>query len=183
MKEVRRLSVDEAANIVRNEKDDEAKMQALAKTTISILGTEFVVEILTKEHGGYTLLLAPTKVDNAPERSLQEIIDKINGYFDNEAKVDTSELEALVTEGGLSNFREVMIHLTMAFLYINKDIQKEKEVEYAFQFKVTNLDKLIPKEISKYITTKNVQLSIWNTTKKKVIDAMELIKHEDYLKE
>lgn len=184
MKKTKKISVVKAVNIVRDGRNEKDKMNALAGATIDIIGTEFVIEFLKKGEGGYTLLLIPTKVDEAPGTDLQQMINAVNGFFGKKAEVDTSELDTLVKEGGLSSFKEVNIHLAMAFLYINKDKDKEeKEIEYAFQIKATNLDKLIPKGIGTFITIKDVQLAIWNTKREKIIKEMELIKPEDYLKD
>ena len=183
MEKNRTLSVAEAATIVRDGNDEKKKMNALAGATIDIIGTEFVVEFVKKAEGGYTLLLVPTKADEAPGRTLQEMIDAVKGFFGKDPKINTDELNTLVKEGGQTEFNEVKICLAMAFLYINKDKDKEKEVEYAFKIKAKNLDKLIPEGIKTFVSIKDVQLAIWNTTIKKVIDAMELIKPEDYLTE
>ena len=72
----------------------------------------------------------------------------------------------------------------MAFLYINQDTSKtEKEIEYAFQVKCDGLSNLIPDGIKTFVDIKGIQLAIWNTNRTKVIEAMGLIKPEDYLKD
>lgn len=184
MEKTKTLSVAEAANIVRDGKNEKAKMNALAGATIEIIGTKFVVELVKKAEGGYTLLLIPTKVDEEPAgRTLQEMINAVKGFFGKDPNINTDDLNTLVKEGGQTKFDDVKICLSMAFLYINKDKDKEKEVEYAFQIKALNLDKLIPDGIKQFVVIKDVQLAIWNTTRKKIIEKMELIKPEDYLKE
>ena len=185
MKETRTLSVAEVTDIVRDESSEKVKMNALAGATIKIIGTEFVVEFLKKANGGYTLILAPKKPDEAEKHSLTDMINAVKGFFGEGADVDTSELESLVNEGGGSNFDNVFISLAMAFLYINKENGEsdEKEVEYAFQIKAENLGNLIPEGVRKFVDVGDAQLAIWNTTRQKVIDAMGLVKPEDLLKE
>lgn len=180
MKETKKISLAEATHIVRDEGNDSPKMETLIGATINIIGTDLVVEFIKKANGGYTLLLIPTKVNEAqaPKRTLQEMINAINKLFGSGTKIQTEELEKKLE---VKNLENVTISLVMAFLYIKKDGDKEKELEYAFQVKCDGLSNLFPKGLETFVEFKNIQLAIWNTENPKIIDAMGLIKPEDYI--
>ena len=181
MKETRTLSVAEAANIVHNENDEKKKMNVLAGVEITILGVRLFAEYVKKAGGGYTVLLAPTKADDVKNHNLEELIGALDKLFG--GTINTS---ALTDWLGKTSLKEVTVNLAMVFLYFDKDKDdKTTDFEYAIQIKAHNVDKLIPENIRKLlgISDTKCQLAIWNTENKKIIDKMEIITPDDYIKE
>lgn len=180
MKETRKLSVVEAADIVRDENGEKNKMNVLAGIEITILGVRLVAEYVKKAEGGYTVYLAPVKADDTKSHNLQDLINALDNLFG--GKIEQSALKAWLGE----SLKDVSVNLAMVFLYIDKDKDdKTSAFEYAFQIKVNNVDKLIPEKIRKFLGIEDAQcqLAIWNTDRKKVKDEMKLITPEDFLKD
>lgn len=182
------LSVTKVKGIVQNAGNDMAKMNAVVGATIELLGSKFVVEVVKKAEGGFTLLLTPTKPDDIKECSLSELTDAVKKLMGEGTAVDTGELDQLISDSGLPA-DQVKICLSMAFLYINQGAPSEenpegtRDVEYAFQIKASGLDKLLPEGLDKFIAIQDAQIAVWNTGRKKIVDAMGLIKPEEYLSE
>ena len=175
------LNVDEAAEIVRGNANETEKMNALVGATITILGTEFFVEIVKKAEGGYTLLLVPTKPENPAKVKIGKLIEDVKKLIGKD--VDTSELQNIVNGANgneTDDFDTTEISLAMAFVYIDKKGENEKTAEYAFQLKA-ELEGLVPKELEDFVTIKDAQVAVWNTGREKIINAMNLVKPEEYL--
>ncbi|WP_026667663.1 hypothetical protein [Butyrivibrio sp. AE2005] len=187
MAEKKLMKAEEVAEILRNDSNEAVKMNALLGATLTILKTELKVEFVKKSDGGYTVLLIPTKVGDAPQTTIQELIDDVKGLSQNE-NVDVSELEEICGEKNNDGLGDIGISLSMAFLYVDANMDatskqtKVSSMEYAFQIKA-DLHNVIPKEISKFVSIKNAEVAVWNTERPKIIEAMQLIKPEDYLKE
>ena len=86
-------------------------------------------------------------------------------------------------QAGSSGFdlSKIIVKLNMAYLYIRKGADpKDNVLEYAFQLQVIT-EGLIPKEIAQIVDVSNLSLSVWNTSRKKVVDKMQLITADEYL--
>ena len=69
----------------------------------------------------------------------------------------------------------------MAFLYIRKTKDDASStLEYAFQLQVIAKD-VIPEAVRSLVTVDNLSVSVWNTTRQKVLDQMSLISINDYI--
>ena len=179
------MDSSDVGNMITDE--GKVKLKALAGVIIKILGTELKAEVEKKEKG-YAVLLIPTEPGNASEVSVQDMIDSVGKMFGGKENVDTSELETLINNSQPQGVAEapdlskIKIKLNMAFLYIDNDGEKNTDVEFAFHV-IIKLDGLIPEGLKTFIDLGDAEVAVWSTDRKKIIDAMHLMKPEDYLKD
>ena len=190
MEDSRALSVAELTSMTERvgEGGEGVTMQAMLGASISLLGREFFVALIKKaKEGDYTFLLAPKKLETLEEVSLNQLIGDIARLFgkgEDPSAVNTSELEKILPEG--SKFEDIKVCLTMAYIYYDKDTKEdgtqEIKTEYAFEITLNGLkDKLIPPELKSLATVNSVQVALWNTSNKKILEAMNIVDPNEYL--
>ena len=187
MAEKKLMKAEEVSEILRNDGNDDVKMNALLGATVKILGQELQIELIKKGDGGYTLLLIPTQVGNEVIQKIGDLkndLKKLSGGKD----VDTSELEKLMPAQQENGFDDIGISLAMAFLYVDSNMDATSKttqvssMEYAFQIKVY-LDNLLPEGLENIIQVERAEVAVWNTERPKIKNAMNLITPEEYLNE
>lgn len=115
------------------------------------------------------------EMQEAKQKEMQEEMqnDLLNGVgsLANLGKNDDAKKE------GLNN---LIVKLQMAYLYIRKMKGQPSQLEYAFQLQVISRD-VIPEEITELIDVDTVSISVWNTTRQKILDKMSLVTIDEYI--
>lgn len=164
----------------------------------SLLGTSLHAAYEKKGAEGYAVLLLPTEQNPNNGVSIGAVIEDIKKLVkgvDDKANTDDmdkdlmegvnslaiKEGEAEDTKGdkqtGLNN---LIVKLQMAYLYIRKIPGQDSQLEYAFQLQVIAKD-VIPPEIQSLVDVDNVSISVWNTTRQKILDRMSLVTIDEYI--
>lgn len=156
----------------------------------SLLGTSMHAAYEKRGTDGYTVLLLPTMQNPNNGVSIGAVIDDIKKLVKGvDDKANTEDMEkdlmngisSLDTKGdkktGLNN---LTVRLQMAYLYIRKVSGQDSQLEYAFQLQVIAKD-VIPSEIQSLVDVDNVSISVWNTTRQKVLDQMSLVSIDEYI--
>lgn len=172
-----------------------AELNALIGVDFSIVGTSLKA-VYEKKDKGYAVLLIPSEQEADEGVSIGEVIGDIERLVTkNGGSVDTKAMEKELT-GALSTLDDqtdtegasgqglldkLKVRLTMAYLYLHKDGEgKPAETEYAFELQIITKG-MIPDAIAEIVDVNDVSISIWNTTRKKVIDKMQLVSVSSYL--
>ena len=164
-----------------------ADLNALVGIDFSLIGTKLHA-VYEQKKDGYAVLLAPSEQNAENGVSIKQLIsdisDMLKGSISDEDKDKmedniTGKLSGLSDNGGVAA-GDIIVRLNMAYLYINKEADKEAVTEYAFQLQIVN-DGLIPKAVSNIVDVTNVSVSVWNTTRQKVLDQMQLVSINKYL--
>lgn len=163
-------------------------VNALAGVDFSLIGTKLHA-VYEKKKDGYSILLIPS-AQNADEAvNLGQVVEDIKKLTaGSKDPVDvgglTDSLEKSVASlddsGSKKGLDAVEIKLGMAYLYINAEDGKDRTVEYAFQMTIIT-EGLIPEAVAKIVDVSKVAIAVWNTNRRKVIDAMALETIESYL--
>ena len=160
----------------------------------SLLGTSLHAAYEKKGEDGYAVLLLPTEQN--PNNGvtigtvIQDIKKLVQGVDDtaNTEDMDNDLLDGVSSlaitgdqekdkKKGLDN---LIVKLQMAYLYIRKAPDQESQLEYAFQLQVIAKD-VIPPEIQSLVDVDNVSISVWNTTRQKILDKMSLVTIDEYI--
>lgn len=160
----------------------------------SLLGTNLHAAYEKKGADGYAILLLPTEQNANSGVSIGQVIDdikKLVSGVDSGASTKGMQEDLLsgvaslpIGEGsdeakkeGLNN---LIVKLRMAYLYIRKMQGQSPQLEYAFQLQVIAKD-VIPGEITGLVDVDNVSISVWNTTRQKILDRMSLVTIDEYI--
>lgn len=162
----------------------------------SLLGTSLHAAYEKKGANGYAVLLLPTEQNPNNGVSIGTVIDDIKKLVKGVDKTASTEgmdndlldgVSSLAITGdqekdkdkkkGLDN---LIVKLQMAYLYIRKIPDRESQLEYAFQLQVIAKD-VIPPEIQSLVDVDNVSISVWNTTRQKILDKMSLVTIDEYI--
>lgn len=169
----------------------ETALSASVGVDFSLIGTKLHAVYEKNGADGYAVLLIPSEQTADNGVSIGQVIADIKGLISKvDDKADTSKMEEDLKNGvsGLTesassdksfDLNNLIIKLNMAYLYIRKSSQ-ESTVEYAFQLQVVTKD-VIPAEIQQLVTVDNISISVWNTTRKQVVDKMALVTVNEYL--
>lgn len=163
----------------------------------SLLGTSLHAAYEKKGENGYAVLLLPTEqnpnngvsigtviqdikklvhgVDNSVEEKDME--DMGDDLLDGVSSLEITGDQEKDKKKGLDN---LTVKLQMAYLYIRKVPDQESQLEYAFQLQVIARD-VIPSEIRSLVNVDNVSISVWNTTRQKILDKMSLVTIDEYI--
>ncbi len=165
-------------------------LNALVGIDFSLIGTNLHAAYEKKGEDGYAVLLIPTAQEAETGVSIGKVIEDIKKLAANAgSEADTGGLEKNLAEslegtksdGGSFDLDKIVVKLDMAYLYIRKGAGTNGDaLEYAFQFRVLT-EGFIPKEIAQIVDVSNLSLSVWNTSRKKVTEQMQLITIDDYL--
>lgn len=165
-------------------------LNALVGIDFSLIGTNLHAAYEKRGENGYAVLLIPTVQEAENGVSIGKVIEDIKKLAANSgSEADTgdmekdlaSSLEGMKTDGGSFDLNKIVVKLNMAYLYIRKGADpNENALEYAFQLQVIT-EGFIPKEIAQIVDVSNLSLSVWNTSRKKVAEQMQLVTIEDYL--
>lgn len=180
---------DEVVKTTNKETKKVNPLNANVGIDFSLIGTKLHAAYEKRGEDGYAILLMPSEQMADSGVSIGEVISDIRGLVSGvDDKADTTSMEkdmqsgvsGLSEEGGEGfDLNKLIIKLQMAYLYIHKT-EKESTLEYAFQLQVISKD-VIPEKIQKLITIDNLSISVWNTDRQKVIDAMALVTINDYI--
>lgn len=141
-----------------------------------------------KNANGYQILVKPTS-PTASTMSINEMVTEVNDLIqkisgdktlDRDAiKNQISDLCSSPANGDMLD--NIKISLKQVFLYMdNEGTDTAKNTfEYAFDVEITNG---IAKDLN-VINLQSVSLAIWNTSRKSVIDQMDIKKLDELLKE
>lgn len=160
----------------------------------SLLGTNLHAAYEKKGEDGYAVLLLPTEQNANNGVSIGQVIEdikKLVSGVDKSASADDMETDLLSGVDSLPNLGEgedakkeglnnLIVKLQMAYLYIRKMKGQPSQLEYAFQLQVI-AKKVIPKEITELIDVDTVSISVWNTTRQKILDKMSLVTIDEYI--
>lgn len=162
-------------------------LNALIGIDFSLIGTKLQAVYEKKGEDGYAILLAPSAQEADNGVSIGEVIADIqklvsgtgsNASADDMKKDLTASMSALST-GDKFDPCKVVVQLNMAYLYLRKG--KEQDVlEYAFQLRILT-EGLIPPAIAQIVDVSNVSLSVWNTSRQKIINQMQLVTIDNFL--
>ena len=165
-----------------------SELKALVGVDFALIGTKLQAVYEQKEDG-YTILLIPSEQNADTGVSIGQVIADIKKLVSSSgSEASTEDMEKELTESlsGLSDGKDgfdldkIVVKLNMAYLYINKEKEENAETEYAFQLQIVT-EGLIPKAVAQLVDVNNVSLSLWNTTRQKVIEKMRLIKIDEYI--
>ncbi len=158
----------------------------------SLLGTNLHAAYEKKGAEGYAVLLLPTEQNANNGVSIGNVIDdikKLVGKTGSSASTDGMEKDLMDGVSSLpiagegdektNALNNLIVKLQMAYLYIRKD-GTTSQLEYAFQLQVIAKD-VIPKEISGLVDVDNVSISVWNTSRQKILDKMSLVTIDEYI--
>ena len=160
----------------------------------SLLGTSLHAAYEKKGADGYAVLLLPTEQNPNNGVSIGTVIDDIKNLVKGvDDTANTEDMDNDLLDGvsslaitgdqekdkkkGLDN---LIVKLQMAYLYIRKIPDQESQLEYAFQLQVIAKD-VIPPEIQSLVDVDNVSISVWNTTRQKILDKMSLVTIDEYI--
>ena len=161
----------------------------------SLLGTSLHAAYEKKGADGYAVLLLPTEQNPNNGVSIGAVIDDIKKLVKGvDDKANTEDMDEDLMDGvnslaikgddaegdkktGLDN---LIVKLQMAYLYIRKIPGQDSQLEYAFQLQVIAKD-VIPPEIQSLVDVDNVSISVWNTTRQKILDRMSLVTIDEYI--
>lgn len=160
----------------------------------SLLGTNLHAAYEKKGADGYAVLLLPTEQNANNGVSILQVIEdikKLVSGVDSSAStegmqedllsgVDSLPIEGESEEAKKKGLNNLIVKLQMAYLYIRKIQGQPSCLEYAFQLQVIAKD-VIPKEITGLIDVDNVSISVWNTTRQKILDRMSLVTIDEYI--
>lgn len=163
---------------------------ALVGIDFSLIGTKLRAVYEKKGEDGYAILLIPSvqEVNNGVSigEVMKDIKNLIKGAGSDASTEDmekdlTASISALSTEGSTNNFdlSKIVVRLHMAYLYILKN-KGQDILEYAFQLQILT-EGLIPPAIAQIVDVSNVSLAVWNTSRKKVINQMQLVTIDNFL--
>lgn len=165
-------------------------LNALVGIDFSLIGTKLHAAYEKKGEDGYAVLLTPTVQEADNGISVLKVIEDIKKLMDNTGSgAGTEDMEkdlgdalaGLKEGGGAFDLGKIIVKLNMAYLYIQKGTDPKDDIlEYAFQLQVIT-EGLIPKEIAQVVDVSNLSLSVWNTSRKKVVDQMQLVTVGEYL--
>lgn len=164
-------------------------LRASVGVDFSLLGTKLHAAYEKNGENNYAVLLLPS-VEHADNGvSIGEVIEDIKKLVTKvDDKVDTkaietdlqSGIESLSKEGDdKSVLDKLIVKLQMAYLYIRKTGESSL-LEYAFQLQVVTSG-MIPDGVNQLIDVDNVSISVWNTTRQKVLDRMSLVTIDEYI--
>lgn len=167
-----------------------SNFNALIGIDFSLIGTKLHAAYEKKGEEGYAVLLIPTVQEADSGISILKVIEDIKKLVNNSgSEADTGDMEKDLTDtlAGLQadssgfDLSKIIVKLNMAYLYLRKGADPKNDVlEYAFQLQVIT-EGLIPKEIAQIVDVSNLSLSVWNTSRKKVVEQMQLIRVDEYL--
>lgn len=164
----------------------------------SLLGASLHAAYEKKGAEGYAVLLLPTEQNPNNGVSIGAVIEDIKKLVKGvDDKANTDDMDKDLMEGvnslaikegdaedtkgdkqtGLNN---LIVKLQMAYLYIRKIPGQDSQLEYAFQLQVIAKD-VIPPEIQSLVDVDNVSISVWNTTRQKILDRMSLVTIDEYI--
>lgn len=160
-------------------------LNAAVGIDFSLIGTKLHA-MYEKNEKGYAVLLIPSEQTADQGITIAELISDIKKMMEKGTgqTVDTGALENAM-QGAVQDSKtdikpeNIKIQLQMAYLYLKKS-DTESILEYAFQLQVVTSG-LIPEAIKGIVDVTNLSISVWNTTRKKVIDQMALVTVADYL--
>lgn len=163
-------------------------LKASVGVDFDLLGTRLHAAYEKRGENNYSVLLLPS-VEHADNGiSIGEVIEDIKKLVKKvDDKADTGEMEkdlqsgidSLSKEGEESVLDKLIVKLQMAYLYIHKT-GETSELEYAFQLQVVTRG-MIPDGVNQLIDVDNVSISVWNTTRQKVLDRMSLVTIDEYI--
>lgn len=170
-------------------------LNALIGIDFSLIGTKLRAVYEKKGEDGYAILLAPSAQEADNGVSIGKVIDDIKKLVSSAGSgASTADMEKDLTEGISAltkgdgktgsdtdkfDLNKIMVQLNMAYLYLCKD--KEQDVlEYVFQLRILT-EGLIPPAIAEIVDVSGVSLSIWNTSRQKVVNQMQLITIDNFL--
>lgn len=173
-----------------------SELNALVGIDFSLIGTKLHAAY-EKDKDGYSVLLmpAPQEADNGVTigKLIEDIRGLVNGVRDKELTDEEKQAMEADLQDGLSgltpeddkkdgfDLNKLIIKLNMAYLYIRKtQDEATSTLEYAFQLEVIAKD-LIPEAVRSLVTVDCLSISVWNTTRQKVLDKMSLVSINDYI--
>lgn len=164
-------------------------LNASVGVDFTLLGTKLHAAYEKRGENNYAVLLLPS-VEHADNGiSIGEVVDEIKKMVTKvDDKADTDEMEKDLQSGIDSLSKEgddesvldkLIVKLQMAYLYIHK-AGETSELEYAFQLQVVTRG-MIPDGVNQLIDVDNISISVWNTTRQKVLDRMSLVTIDEYI--
>ena len=191
MEKSKALTVSELTSMTERvgEGDEGVTMQAMLGASISLLGRELYVALIKKaKEGDYTFLLVPKKLDETEGVSLGQLIEDIKKLFKKggeEPQLDISQLTDILG-GDAHPIDSVIAKLSMAYIYYDRETKEGKEepevkTEYAFEITVDGIDDVFPKNFKNFVNFKSFQIAVWNTSNKKILEAMNIVDPNEYL--
>lgn len=163
-------------------------LKASVGVDFDLLGTRLHAAYEKQGENNYSILLLPS-VEHADNGiSIGQVIDDIVKLVQNaggnvtpeEVETDLkSATDSMEKEGKKPVLDNLIVKLQMAYLYIHKT-EKTSELEYAFQLQIVTRG-MIPDGVNQLIDVDNISISVWNTTRQKVLDRMSLVTIDEYI--
>ncbi len=163
----------------------------LAAITFELVNTNLVA-LYKKEGDKNTFLVIPTDTEPSGGMTIEDMINDINAFLQEKnpgaAQIKSDDVANAVKDvnnasckNGTSlehepDYMRIKVELRQAFLYLPAG----GSIEYAFELDV-NISELFPKNVSLFRVNK-LSVGVWNTDRKKILDRMNLIDVDTYLK-
>lgn len=164
-------------------------LNALVGIDFSLIGTKLHAAYEKKGNNGYAVLLAPTVQEADSGVSIGAVIKDIKklvaqsgtGASTDDMEKDLTDSLSGMNKDGLS-LDNIFVKLNMAYLYISKGEPEDSDsiLEYAFQLQIVT-EGFVPEAIKTLVDVQNISLSVWNTSRKVVIDKMQLVTIDQYI--
>lgn len=158
----------------------------------SLIGTKLHAAYEKRGEDGYAILLMPAAQEAESGVSIGEVIKDIQKLAGGGQQADTKQLTDQLTDSlssvsesqgkGKFSLDNIIVKLSMAYLYLRKGCknQADEVTEYAFWLQIVT-EGFLPREVAALVDVTNVSLCVWNTTRKTVVDQMQLVTINDYL--
>lgn len=172
--------VKKNVKVTRLNENESSNLNLQFNVNIEILKNSFVA-MYEKNGTDSKILIAPKTIDEPKTCSFKELFEDLEINFGIKKTEVESKVSAVVGEDRAAKLDEVTVTLSTLFLFIPAvdENQKEKaEKEYAFAIEI-NLGEFADFGFAKL---KDINLAIWNTERKGVIERMKLTSIAEQLK-
>lgn len=165
-------------------------LNALVGIDFSLIGTKLRAVYEKRGDNGYAILLTPTPQDADNGVTLKVLMEDVKKliYGKSCSDEDAKKLEdsfgkqlGSLSEDTGSDWKNIEIKLDVAYLYIDRG-GSENITEYAFQMEIIT-EAAIPQEIKDMVTVNNLSVAVWNTSRKSVVEKMNLRTISSYIAE
>lgn len=163
----------------------------LAAITFELVNTNLVA-LYKKDGDKNTFLVIPTDTEPSGGMTIEKMISDINAFLrknnPDAAQIKSDDVANAVKDVNNAScknntspknepdYKSINVELRQAFLYLPAG----EPIEYAFELDV-DISGLFPKDVSLFRVNK-LSVGVWNTDRKKILDRMNLIDVDTYLK-
>lgn len=179
--------------------DPTPSLNLQAGIDFTLLETPFMAAF-KKVDGVIEILVTPTNSEEVHKVSIGEMVKQVCGLMGSggdtpEEKKKQKELEdnivGKIDEVGPKpntpntddltaiDYKKIKVYLNQAFFYMKKEGEQSAQIEYALSVGI-DMSELLPPDF-KLFTIENIYISIWNTTRKKILNKMSMLDFTEYI--